>query len=69
MDAEIIILFDIWHESKCLHHLVDFRKLVALIAFSRVEAVVLVVHLCCLKLLAWLEELILVRFQSRRAFP
>lgn len=60
IDAEIIIVLDIWHESKCLHHLIDFREWLARINFSRVEAVVLVVHLFCLELLAWLEELILV---------
>ena len=54
MDAEICIVLEVRHESKCLHHLVDFREFVLL---HRVETVV---RLVGLEQLAGLEELILV---------
>jgi len=66
MDAEICIVLDVWHESKCLHHLRDFRELAALSASRlrrRVKTVIIlpnIVGLDAHELLARLEELILV---------
>ena len=63
MDAELCIVLDVWHESKCLHHLRDFRELATVSAIwrvGRVKTVIIQANVRRLELLARLEELILV---------